>query len=370
MRAIGVILAGGNNQRLGVLTTKSGRAAAAMPMAGGYRAIDFSLSNMTNSGIKKVAVMVQFNSSSLHNHLSSSKWWDLGRKKGGLFIFSPYMSSLGSAYFRGTSDSMYQNIKFFKKSNEEFVVISHGDAIYKMDYSKVIQHHVEKENDITIVYKKADGLDVTQFGVLSIDNEDNILEIEEKPLETHLDNIYMGITIIRRELLMELLTETNEEGRHDFVRDILMRYRKVLKIRGYKFDGYWNTLNSVNSYYNTNMDFLEKGIRDFFHKTPPLITTKPDDEPPAKYNRNAEVKGSIVGGGSIIDGYIEKSIVFSRVYVGENTFIKNSIIMDGSRIGNNCVIENAIIDKNVNIVDGQRLIGFEDAPHIVPKSTN
>lgn len=367
MKALGVILAGGNNQRLAELTSKSGRVVAALPIAGGYRTIDFPLSNMANSGIDKISVMVQFNSSSLHSHLSSSKWWDLGRKKGGLFLFTPYMSSEGTAHFRGTADAMYQNIKFFRKSNEEYVVIAHGDAVYKLDYNDIIKQHVEKENDITIVYRKADGLDVKQFGVLSIDDESNIVDLEEKPIQTHLDNISMGIYIIKRELLLKLLVQTNQEGRYDFVRDILVRYRKVLKVRGFKFDGYWSTLNSTEAYYKTNMDFLNKEVRDHFNKTAPFISTKPNDEPPAKYNISADVKGSIVGGGSIIDGYVNNSVIFSRVYVGENSFIRNSIILDGVKIANNCVIENAIIDKNAEIAPGSKIIGFGDKIELIGK---
>ena len=368
MKALGVILAGGNNQRLDVLTTKSGRASAAMPIAGGYRTIDFSLSNMTNSGIKKVAVMIQHNSNSIYNHLSSAKWWDLGRKKGGLFLFSPYMSSsVGSTYFKGTADAMYQNIKFFRRSNEEYVVIAHGDAVYKMDFNDIVKEHVEKGNDITVVYRKAGNLDVKQFGVLTMDEEEKITEIEEKPLETDVDNISLGIYVISRTKLIELLEKTQLEGRHDFVKDILIRYRKVLKIRGCRFDDYWSTLNSVKAYYDTNMDFLRKCVRDYFNKTAPFIATKPNDEPPAKYNRSAEVKGSIIGGGSIIDGYVEGSVIFSRVYIGENSFIKNSIIMDGVHIGSNCVIENAVIDKSVVIGDGKKIVGLDDSPELVEK---
>ena len=146
MRAVGIILAGGKNERLGSLTTL--RASSAMPIGSSYRAIDFPLSNMSNSGISKVAVITQFNSRSLHDHLSSSKWWDLGRKHGGLFIFTPYLSTGDSGWFKGTADSIYQNLTFLQRSNEPYVVISSGEAIYKADYNEIIDYHIEKDADI------------------------------------------------------------------------------------------------------------------------------------------------------------------------------------------------------------------------------
>lgn len=367
MRAIGVILAGGNNQRLQNLTRISGRAVAAMPIGSGFRAIDFPLSNMSNSGIRKVAIIVQFNSSSLHDHLSSSKWWDLGRKKGGLFVFSPYSNSYDNTFFRGTSNAMYENLSFFSRSNEEYVVISSGDSIYKMDFNNIIIKHIKNNNDITIAYKEVTDMDVRQFGVIDLDDNENILDFEEKPLETHLSTISLGVYVIKRKLLMELLETSNSEGRHDFVKDIIIRYRKVLKLGGYKFESYWSTLNSISSYYKTNMDFLKKDVRDLFTKKFPYIATKPRDEPPVKYNSIAEVSGSLVGGGSIIDGKVENSLLFSDVYIGERSYIKNSIVMHGSQIGNNCVIENAILDKSAIICDGVKIIGSNENIIVIEK---
>ena len=284
MKAIGVILAGGNSHRLENLTQPSGRAVAAMPIGSGFRAIDFPLSSMTNSGIRKVAVIIQFNSSSLHDHLSSAKWWDLGRKKGGLFVFSPWSTSYGAAAFRGTSNAMWQNSKFFERSNEEFVIISSGDSIYKMNFNKMIAHHIEKEYDITIAYKKVFDREVKDFGVMDLDADGNVLDFEEKPLETSLNTVSTGVYCIRRKLLLELLETTNKEGRYDFVRDVITRYRKMLKLGGFELEGYWSALNSTNAYYQTNMDFLNKDVRDYFTKQFPYIATKPRDEPPAKHN--------------------------------------------------------------------------------------
>ena len=168
MKAIGIILAGGNNKLMKDLSKK--RAIAAMPVAGSYRAIDFALSNMSNSRINKVAVITQYNARSLNEHLSSSKWWDFGRKQGGLFVFTPTITADSSYWYRGTADSLYQNLNYLKTSHEPYVVIASGDGIYKMDYNKVLEYHIEKKADITMVVKKmTDRSEINRFGLVRTD---------------------------------------------------------------------------------------------------------------------------------------------------------------------------------------------------------
>ena len=264
MKAIGIILAGGNNDgRLGVLTDH--RAAAALPIGSCYRAIDFTLSNMSNSGIGKVAVLTQYNSRSLRDHLTSSKWWDFGRKQGGLFVFTPYTSNEGSTWFRGTADSIYQNMTYLKRSNEEYVVITSGDSIYKMDYRKVLEYHKEKGADITVVYQKMDGKDLSKFGVVEMDAEGRLEGFEEKPQQPKSDTASLGIYVISRTLLINLLDQAIPEGRYDLVKDIIIPFIKTLKIYGYEYNGYWNAIGAgTAAYFATNMDFLKKESSDSF----------------------------------------------------------------------------------------------------------
>ena len=367
MKAIGIILAGGNNDRLGVFT--SSRALSAIPVGSCYRGLDFSLSNMTNSGIGKVAVITQYNSRSLHDHLGSSKWWDFGRKNGGLFVFSPYLSNENSFWYRGTADSIYQNISYLRKSNEPYVVISSGHTVYKMDFQHLLEDHEKTGADITIVYKETEREDSRDYGVLQFDADGRVIDLEEKPIEPATNLISTGIYVIQRTLLIKLLEAVISEGRYDFVKDILIRYRKKLKIIGYKFDGYWRAINSIKSYYEINMDFLNKEIRDEFTRQYPYIETKPKDEPPAKYNYDAAARNCLVGSGSIINGTVENSILFRKIFTGENSVIRNSIIAEGSYIGNHCVVEYAIIDKEVVLSDGKHLVGTLENPLCVPKGT-
>ena len=152
MRAIGIVLAGGNSKRMRELSNK--RAIAAMPIAGSYRSIDFALSNMASSHIQRVAVLTQYNARSLNEHLSSSKWWDFGRKQGGMYVFTPTITAEHSDWYRGTADALYQNLDFLKKSHEPYVVIAGGDCVYKLDYGKVLEYHIEKKAYITVVCKE------------------------------------------------------------------------------------------------------------------------------------------------------------------------------------------------------------------------
>ena len=183
MRAIGIILAGGNNNRMRELSDK--RAIAAMPIAGSYRSIDFALSNMANSRIQKVAVLTQYNARSLNEHLSSSKWWDFGRKQGGLFVFTPTITKENGFWYQGTADAIYQNLNFLKNSHEPYVVIASGDCVYKMDYNKVLEYHIDKKADITIVCKEmAAGTDMSRFGAVKADDNGRVIDFEEKPMAT------------------------------------------------------------------------------------------------------------------------------------------------------------------------------------------
>ncbi len=348
MRAIGIILAGGNNKKMKELSYK--RAVAAMPIAGSYRAIDFALSNMTNSHIQKVAVLTQYNAKSLNEHLNSSKWWDFGRKQGGLFVFTPSITADNGSWYRGTADSIWQNISFLKQSHEPYVIIAAGDGVYKIDYNKVLEYHIEKKADITVVCKDMpETSDVSRFGTVKMNEDGRIVHFEEKSFSTDSHTISTGIYIIRRRQLIEMIEKCAEEERYDFVNDVLMRYKNIKRIYGYKMDSYWNNISTVESYYKTHMDFLKPDIRNYFFKEYPDIYSKVDDLPPAKYNLGANIKNSLISSGCIINGTVENSILFKKAYIGNNCVIKNSIILNNVYIGDNTVIENCIVESRGTI---------------------
>lgn len=366
MRAVGMILAGGNSHRMKELSNK--RAIAAMPIAGSFRSIDFALSSMSNSSVQKVAVLTQYNSRSLNEHLSSSKWWDFGRKQGGLFVFPPMVTAENSFWYRGTADAIHQNLDFLRQCHEPYVIIASGDGIYKLDYAKVLEYHIAKKADITVVCKEIPGTeDATRFGVLHLNSDNRIIQFDEKPMAASSNMISCGIYVIRRRQLIELIEKSVEEGRHDFVKDVLIRYKDVKRIYGYPMETYWSNIASVDSYFRTNMDFLKKEVRDYFFREYPDIHSRVDDNPPAKYNPGSVVKNSLVSSGSIINGYVENSVIFKKVFVGENCVIKNSIVLNDVYLGDNVYLENCIVESRDTIRANSRHVG-EDGIKIVIES--
>lgn len=348
MRAIGIVLAGGSSHRMKELASK--RAVGAMPIAGSYRAIDFALSNMSNSHIQKVAVFIQYNARSLNEHLSSSKWWDFGRKQGGLFVFTPAVTSENSLWFRGTADAIYQNIDFLKESHEPYVVIASSDCVYKLDYNKVLEYHIQKKADVTIVCKEMPtGTNVERYGTLKMNEKSRIEEFEEKPVVAKSNTISCGIYVIRRRLLIEMIEKCVEEERYDFVKDVLIRYKDQKGIYGYKIEEYWKNIATVDDYFSANMDFLKPEVRDYFFKQYPDIYSKVDDLPPAKFNVGASISNSLISSGTIVNGTVENSVIFRKTFIGSNCTIKNSIILNDVYIGDNTYIENCIVESHGTI---------------------
>lgn len=368
MKALGIILAGGNSSRMQNLSDK--RAISAMPIAGSYRSIDFTLSNMTNSHIQTVAVLSQYNARSLNEHLNSSKWWNFGRKQGGLFLFTPTVTANNSWWYRGTADAMWQNIDFLKKRHEPYVIIASGDCVYKLDFNKVMDYHIAKQSNITVVCAKVpDYDDVGRFGVVKMDHDGQIIDFEEKPMVAHSDIVSTGIYVIRRRTLIELLEQCNKEGRYNFVTDVLIRYKGMQKIYGYMLEGYWSNIASVKSYYQTNMNFLKPEVRDYFFRQEPKIYSKAYDLAPAKFNAGSNVKNSLIASSCIINSQVENSILFKKVFVGNNCVIKNSIILNGAYIGDNVYVENCIVESDETLLSNTSYIG-KDEIKIVAENHN
>ena len=356
MKALGIILAGGNGRRMKELANK--RAVAAMPMAGSFRAIDFVLSNMSNSSINRVAVITQYSARSLNLHLSSSKWWDFGRKQGGLFVFNPTVTHENNNWYRGTADALAQNLDFLRDCHEPYVVIAGGDGVYKIDFNDVLDYHMDKEADITVVCKRLPaGTDVSRFGVVDLDESNRIVSFEEKPVDSNNNLVSCGIYVIRRRLLISLLEQCEEMEWFDFVSDVLMRQRRVMKIYAYEHEGYWSNIATVQSYFDTNMDFLKPEVREEFFYSYPEIHSKVDDNPPAKFNDGACVSNSLIASGAIVNGKVENSVIFQKVFVGTNCSIRDSVVLNGASVGDGAVLDHCIVESRMKIPAGAQCVG-------------
>lgn len=367
-QVLGVIDASDNSIQLKEITKN--RSIAAVPIGSRYRIIDFVLSNMVNSGIRDVGVITQNHYNSLLVHLGPGKDWDLNRKRGGLFVFPPYSGSDDQGWYRGSVDALHSIMGFIRRSEQEYVLVSGSHMVCSLTYNDAFQYHLDKEADITILYKEKNGITPNEFKqntLIKVDDDGRVRELEIKPSLPRFNNIYMNSYIISKELLDYLLDECISRGGSDFVKDILLRKLNSLRIYGYRFEGYLACIDSVNAYFRHNMDLLNPAIRDELFIKSGLIHTRVMDEVPAMYSENASVKNCMVADGCIIEGEVDSSILFRGVKIYKGAKIKNSIIMQNSEVHENAVLENVILDKEVIIRRSKKLIGQENYPVVISK---
>ncbi|MBO8160935.1 MAG: glucose-1-phosphate adenylyltransferase subunit GlgD [Thermosipho sp. (in: Bacteria)] len=358
MRVLGLILAGGKSEKLGKLVYK--RASAALPIAGKYRAIDFTLSNMVNSDIIKVGVLTQYNPRSLMDHLGSGKEWNLDRKKGGLYILQPYIGLNGQYWYRGTADAIFQNITVLKRGEEDYVLIGSGDHIYKMIYNDLYMYHFTKGADITLVTKELDeSYNIKDYGTVVVNDDMRVIEFNEKVDNPPSRRAFLGIYFINKHLLMDLLYTIVPDGGYDLLLDVILPKINELKVYAYDFKGYWrNIKKGIDEYFRINMEIIEnRGIREELFYKNGKVFTKLKDFPPAKFTATSIVDNSVIADGCVISGMVKNSVLFRGVVVKAGARIENSIIMQGTVIEEGATVKNAIIDKDCIVREGQTLIG-------------
>lgn len=358
MKVLGLILAGGKSDTLGKLVFK--RASAALPVFGKYRAIDFTLSNMVNSGIYKVGVLTQYNPRSLMDHLGSGKEWDLDRKHGGLYILQPYLGMTGEYWYRGTADAIFQNTTMLRRGDEDYVLIGSGDHIYKMIYNDLFNFHFEKGADVTLVCKELDDTyDIKDYGVVVTENDGRVKEIYEKTENPPSRKAFLGIYFINKYLLLELLYDAVPSGKYDLLLDIIIPNLNKLRVYTYNFNGYWrNVKKGIVEYYKTNMEVANsRKIREELFVKNGKIYTKLKDYPPAKYTSTARISNSMIADGCIVAGSVKNSVLFRGVIVRAGARVESSIIMQDTVIEEGAIVKNAIVDKNCVIRAEQMLVG-------------
>ncbi|MCM8803841.1 MAG: glucose-1-phosphate adenylyltransferase [Candidatus Omnitrophica bacterium] len=368
------VLAGGKGERLYPLTKD--RAKPAVPFGGSYRIIDFTLSNAVNSGLRKIYVLTQYKSFSLQRHIREG--WNILSKELGEFIeIVPAQQRMGEDWYLGTADAIFQNIYILEKEKPEYVLILSGDHIYKMDYTKMINFHIEKKADLTIAVFEVLKEEASRFGVLKIDEENRIIDFLEKPSEPFtlpsnpsISLISMGIYIFKTEILVKRLIEDakNPTSSHDFGKDVIPVMIKKDNVFAYKFieeknkeSRYWKDIGTVDAYYQANMELLDiEPVLNLYDINWPIMTYKPQN-PPAKIvflGKNIEILNSLISDGCIISGSsIYNSIISPNVKIEKGTEIFDSIIMNNVFIGENCKIKRTIIDKNV-IIPNNTIIGY------------
>jgi glucose-1-phosphate adenylyltransferase len=343
------------------------RCVASVPFGGRYRLIDFTLSNMVNSGIENVAVFTQHKYRSLMDHIGSGKEWDLDRKRGGMFILPAELNET-TGMARGDLFQFYSHRDYFYRGKEQYVVISRSHLVCNVDYNDVLQYHIEKGADITVVYKHADSEESAKFRRMAVKDTGQVTVIEDQNGRLRTDNISLEMYIMSKELLLDMVESCLAQGYDHLVRDGIMKNIDKLSVYGYLHKGHAGIVNTIQSYYKNSMQLLDPGIwRElFFQKN--LIYTKVKDEPPAKYLDNAITRNSLIANGCVIEGKVENSILFRGVKIRKGAYVKNSIVLQNCEIEENVIIENSILDKDVFISRGRVLTGDNKAPFIASKT--
>lgn len=345
------------------------RSIAALPFAGRYRLIDFALSNMVNAGITNVGVILKHNYSSLMDHLGSGKEWDLNRKNGGLHIIPPYIARNTHGLGEGSVDLLASALGYISKSKQKYTILSKGNIVFNIDFDKVMDFHLEKNADITMVYYEEDATKeaITNHTFLSVDNHSRVKDIEVKPRRPKTNKVFLNVMLIEKGYLQYLVDEAIARGEQDIVRDILMKRSSNSNIYGYRFDGYVGDIESIQSYYDNSMRMLDVDIRKETFNTSNPIYTKIKDQVPTRYGSEASVSNCLIADGCNIEGQVKNSIVFRGVHIGKDSRVSNSIVMQDSIIQTGCELDYMVMDKEVTIRENGRLIGDIRHPIIISK---
>lgn len=359
MKTRAVIMAGGEGSRLGILTAK--RTKPAVPFAGKYRIIDFTLSNCVNSGIFDIMILAQYRPHSLIAHISAGGPWDLNRDfTGGVRIFSPYKARGDADWYSGTADAVQQNFTFIKSGSPNLVLILSGDHVYKMNYSRMIDFHIKKEARITIATIPVPIEDASRFGILEVDPDGLVKSFVEKPDKPTSNLVNMGVYLFDLDLLDKLLWEDHlkTDTSHDFGKDILPNLvRSKFPVYAYPFKDYWVDVGKISSYWEAHMDLLKPDPPINLDDREWIIHTRTEERPPVRIARGAVIIDSMLTDGSQIEtgALIERSILSPGVRVKSGAVVRDSIILTDAVIHENAIIERSVIEKRVVIGAGSRI---------------
>lgn len=360
--ALVLLLAGGVGSRLNILVQN--RAKPAVPFGGIYRIIDFSLSNVVNSGLKKVGVLTQYKPLSLMSHLGSGEAWDLTGRTRGVKILPPRTGSKDSDWYKGTADAVRRNIDFIQSNPTDEVVILSGDHIYHMDFDAMIEYHRSKKADVTVAMMVVPKSQIHQFGAGVTDNRNRIIDWEEKPKVPRTNLASMGIYVFDRRYLLDSLARDKNEA--DFGMHILPHAIIHDNTFAYPFYGYWRDVGTIQAYWEANMDIVRKesGIspEKWRIRTNVEADERPADRPPVRFGSASQVQNSLISAGCDISGTVINSVLSPGVVVEKGAVVRNSILFADCRVKAGAVVDLTIFDKNVQVGAGSAIgVGENDA---------
>jgi glucose-1-phosphate adenylyltransferase len=360
---LAMILAGGRVDELNVLTYY--RPKSAVPFGGVGRVIDFSLSNLMNSGIEQAAILSQYRSYSLINHIGNGAAWDMIGRYRRINILPPFIGSEGAEWYRGPADAVYKNLDYVHYHHPEEILILSGDHIYKMDYRDMIAYHYEKRADLTVAFTRVPLSEAARFGVGAVDDEDGdrggrVVEYWEKSEKATSEWASMTILCFKPEVLYRALEENQRGDSYHFGKDIIpVLLKHNYRVYGYKFCGYWGYTRTIDEYWRSNMDLLGPSPKIDLEKW--VFRTNLDhrnirDNEPVVMGNDAIVHNSLVYNGCKIGGTVRNSILFPGVHVRRGAVVENSILYFNNIVGENCRLNKVVADVNnafgVSVVAG------------------
>ena len=368
MRALGIIFSNIHDTNVPELVRV--RTLASIPFGGRYRLIDFTLSNMVNSGIDTVGILTKSNYQSLMDHVGSGKDWDLARKNGGLIMLPPFGVADTDSLYSSRLEALKSVTNFLFRADEEYVVMSDCDIVYRMSYDDVIEQHIKSKADITLVYtkhKKADRPEKSAT-TLKVDENNRITSIKYEEVLEEDANLFMNVYVMKKTLLQSLVLDSISHNKRHFTTDILASNLDSMNICAYEHKGYYAAISSLQAYYEHSLSLLdEKNRHELFGDR--NVFTKIRDSAPTKYGATAVVKNSLIADGCFIEGEVENSILFRGVKIARGTKVKNCILMQNTVTGENVSLNCIITDKNVVIRDRRVLSGSENHPFYIGKES-
>lgn len=366
---LGLVFANMHDTTLGDMTKN--RTMGSVMFGGRYRLIDFPLSNMVNSGISEVGVITKSNYQSLLDHLGSAREWDLARKKGGLYILSPF-GNVESTLYRGRIEALYGAMSFIKHSRAKYVILSDCDVVTNIDYKPIVAAHIESGADITAVAHTGvySSEDIKTSTVFNVDADKNVTSVLINPDISGTCTTSLNVFVMSMDFLIETVNDAMARGNVSFERNILQEKCRELKIKIYEYDNYFSKLNSPESYFKSNMALLEPENARKLFVPKRSIYTKVSDNAPVKYDLDSKVSNSLIADGCIIEGEVENSVLFRGVKVGKGAKVKNCILMQGTVVGDNAELNYLITDKNVSICENHILTSSPQYPMYVGKGAS
>ncbi|MBO4572178.1 MAG: glucose-1-phosphate adenylyltransferase subunit GlgD [Clostridia bacterium] len=368
MNALGIIFSNIHDSNVPELT--SNRTMAAIPFGGRYRLIDFVLSSMVNSGITHVGCITNRNYRSLMDHVGSGKEWDLARKNGGFVLLPPFGEIDSTSLYSTRLEALKTVLGFITRSNEEYIILADANSVFNINFNDLLKHHVAVGAEITLLYvnKPASEISGTNNAILKMDGEGIIKELAIDPRMNGRVNIYGNIVVMKRNMLVSLVSDAIAHGRKHFLNDVIGKNVSRHRVAAYEHKGYYQEISSLKRYYDANLGLLDPATRQALFGTAEIYT-QIKDSAPTKYGDNAIVKNSLISDGCVIEGEVYNSVLSRGVKISRGTVVRNCILMKGTITGENVSLNAVIADKGVVIRDRRCLSGADNFPIYIPKET-